>query len=97
MREMEKKLGLLVWVWFMLCGFCVGRFVAEKNNLKVTSPSSLSGIDERALCLCFGIDFSAFFFFFCSPSLVLMGTAGLWLCSDFYVFYGGCGCMLVVK
>ena len=32
-------------------------------------------------------DFSAFFFF--SSSLVLMGTAGLWLCSDFYGFDGG--------
>ena len=96
MREMGKKLGLLVWVWFMLCGFCVGRFVVEKNSLKVTSPSSLSGVHECALCLCFGIDFSAFFFFF-SSSLVLMGTAGLWLCSDFYAFYGDCGCVLVVE
>ena len=34
-------------------------------------------------------DFSAFFF--CSYSLVLMGTVGLWLCSDFYGFDGGCG------
>ena len=43
-----------------------------------------------------GCDFSAFFF--CS-SLVLMGTAGLWLCSDFYGFDGGCGCgcVLVVE
>ena len=38
-------------------------------------------------------DFSAFFF--CSSSLVLMGTAGL--CSDFYGFDGGCGCVLVVE
>ena len=60
---MGKKLGLLVWVWFMLCGFCVGRFVVEKNNLKVTSPSSLSGVHECAMCLCFDVDFSAFFFF----------------------------------
>ena len=30
--------------------------------------------------------------FFCSSSLVLIGTAGLWLCSDFYGFDGGCGC-----
>ncbi|KAK9991947.1 hypothetical protein SO802_026932 [Lithocarpus litseifolius] len=49
MREMEKKLGLLVWVWFMLCGFCVGRFVVKKNNLKVTSPSSLNGVYECAI------------------------------------------------
>ena len=39
------------------------------------------------------VDFSAFFF--CSSSLVLMGTTGL--CSDFYGFDGGCGCVLVVE
>ena len=33
------------------------------------------------------VDFSVFFF--CSSSLVLMGTAGLWLYSDFYGFDGG--------
>ena len=50
----------------------------------------------RALVLVFvsGCDFSAFFF--CS-SLVLMGMAGLWLCSDFYGFDGGYGCVLVVE
>ena len=52
--------------------------------------------------LCFGhgfqfgyVDFSAFFF--CSSSLVLMGMTGLWLCSDFHGFDGGCGCVLVVE
>ena len=35
------------------------------------------------------VDFSRFLF--CSSSLVLMGTMGLWLCSDFYGFDGGCG------
>ena len=35
------------------------------------------------------IDFSGFLF--CSSSLVLMGTAGLWLYSDFYGSGGGCG------
>ena len=51
------------------------------------------------LGFCFGhgfgfgcADFSAFFF--CSSSLVLMGTARL--SSDFYGFDGGCGCVLVV-
>ena len=34
-------------------------------------------------------DFSVFSF--CSLSLVLMGPAGLWLCSDFYGFDSGCG------
>ena len=41
------------------------------------------------------VDF--FGFLFCSSSLVLMGTTGLWLCSDFYGFDGGCGCVLVVE
>ena len=41
------------------------------------------------------VDFSTFFF--CSSSLVLMGTAGLWLCNDFYGFDGGCGGVLVVE
>ena len=41
------------------------------------------------------VDF--FGFLFCSSSLVLMGTVGLWLCNDFYGFDGGCGCMLVVE
>ena len=40
------------------------------------------------------VDFFAFFF--CSSSLVLMGTAGLWLCNDFYGFDGGCGCSCVL-
>ena len=31
-------------------------------------------------------------FFFCSSSLVLMVTVGLWLCSDFYGSDGSCGC-----
>ena len=62
MREMGKKLGLLVCVWFMQCGFCVVRFVVEKNSSKLTLPISLSGIYECALCLCFSVDFSACFF-----------------------------------
>ena len=36
-------------------------------------------------------------FLFCSSSLVLMGTVGLWLCSDFYGFDGGCGGVLVAE
>ena len=47
------------------------------------------------LGLCLGCDFSAFFF--CSSSLVLMGTAGLWLYSYFYGFDGVCGYVSVVK
>ena len=41
------------------------------------------------------VDF--FGFLFCSSSLVLMGTVGMWLCSDFYGFDGGCGGVLVVE
>ena len=40
------------------------------------------------------VDFFAFFF--CSFSLVLMGTARLWLCNDIYGFDGGGGCVCVV-
>ena len=41
------------------------------------------------------VDFFAFFF--CSSSLVLMDTTGLWLCSDFYGFNGGYGYVVVVE
>lgn len=46
---MGGKLGFLVCVWFMLCGFCAGRFVVEKNSLRVTSPNSLQGVYECAI------------------------------------------------
>ncbi|KAJ7961071.1 vacuolar sorting receptor-like 1 [Quillaja saponaria] len=46
---MREKLTFLVWVWFLLCGSCMGRFVVEKNNLKVTSPHSLKGVYECAI------------------------------------------------
>ena len=62
----------------------------------------VSGCACVVLGFCFGhwfrfgcADFSAFFF--CSSSLVLMGMVELWLCSDFYGFDGGCGCVLVVE
>ena len=41
------------------------------------------------------VDFSGFLFW--SSSLVLMGTTGLWLGSDFYGFDSGCGCVSVVE
>lgn len=47
--KMKEKLGFLVGVWFLLCGVCVGRFVVEKNSLKVTSPSSLKSVYECAI------------------------------------------------
>lgn len=49
MATMREKLGLLVCSWFLLCGFSFGRFVVEKNSLKVTSPSSLKGLYECAI------------------------------------------------
>lgn len=42
-------MSVFVCVWILLCGFCVGRFVVEKNNLKVTSPKSLKGVYECAI------------------------------------------------
>ena len=45
----ENKLGLLACVWVLLCGSCYGRFVVEKNSLKVTSPSQLKDVYECAI------------------------------------------------
>ncbi|RWW03597.1 hypothetical protein GW17_00033236 [Ensete ventricosum] len=42
-------LWISVWVLFLLWGSCWGRFVVEKNSLKVTSPESLKGIYECAI------------------------------------------------
>lgn len=43
------KLSLLLCVGVLLLGCCVGRFVVEKNSLKVTSPKSLKGTYECAI------------------------------------------------
>ncbi|XP_008792241.1 vacuolar-sorting receptor 1-like [Phoenix dactylifera] len=45
---MRGKLWISVWVLF-LWGSSLGRFVVEKNSLKVTSPESLKGIYECAI------------------------------------------------
>ncbi|KAK1312812.1 Vacuolar-sorting receptor 1 [Acorus calamus] len=45
---MKEKLGFAVWVLF-LWGSCLGKFVVEKNSLKVTSPDSLKGVYESAI------------------------------------------------
>ena len=37
---------VMVWWWW---GSCMGRFVVEKNSLRVTSPESIRGIYECAL------------------------------------------------
>ncbi|KAK2966879.1 hypothetical protein RJ640_028889, partial [Escallonia rubra] len=46
---MREKLGFLVCIWFLLYGSCMGRFVVEKNSLKVTSPDSLKDVYECAI------------------------------------------------
>ncbi|KAF2564420.1 hypothetical protein F2Q70_00013948 [Brassica cretica] len=38
-----------VMVWWWWWGSCMGRFVVEKNSLRVTSPESIRGIYECAL------------------------------------------------
>ncbi|KAL8237301.1 hypothetical protein R6Q59_018382 [Mikania micrantha] len=46
----EGKLGFIVFVWFLfMYGSCLGRFVVEKNSLKVTSPDNLKGTYECAI------------------------------------------------
>ncbi|KAF7142872.1 hypothetical protein RHSIM_Rhsim05G0231000 [Rhododendron simsii] len=46
---MREKLGFLVCVWFIVCGSCLGKFVVEKNSLRVTSPDSLKDVYECAI------------------------------------------------
>ncbi|KAL5132758.1 Vacuolar-sorting receptor 1 [Glycine soja] len=46
---MRTKQSCFWCLWILLCGSCVGRFVVEKNNLKITSPKSLRGIYECAI------------------------------------------------
>ncbi|KAJ0027271.1 hypothetical protein Pint_35074 [Pistacia integerrima] len=46
---MRDKLGFLVCMWFLLCGSSLGRFVVEKNSLKLTSPESIKGVYECAI------------------------------------------------
>ncbi|KAK7277077.1 hypothetical protein RIF29_18227 [Crotalaria pallida] len=47
--RMRIKLNVLWCAWILLCGSCMGRFVVEKNNLKITSPKSLRGIYDCAI------------------------------------------------
>jgi len=46
---MGTKLSLLLCVWVLLLGCTVGRFVVEKNSLRVTAPTSLKGTYECAI------------------------------------------------
>ncbi|KAJ0574141.1 putative EGF-like calcium-binding domain, Thioredoxin-like superfamily [Helianthus annuus] len=44
------KSGFVIWVCFwLLCGSCLGRFVVEKNSLRVTSPDHLKDVYECAI------------------------------------------------
>lgn len=47
--KMKEKVGFLVCVWFVLCGCCLGRFVVEKNSLRVTSPDPIKEVYECAI------------------------------------------------
>lgn len=47
--NMREKGGILISLWFVLIGSCVGRFVVEKNSLKLTAPSSLKDVYECAI------------------------------------------------
>ncbi|XP_027350041.1 vacuolar-sorting receptor 1-like isoform X1 [Abrus precatorius] len=46
---MSAKSSFLLCVSFLVLGCCLGRFVVEKNSLKVTSPKSLKGTYECAI------------------------------------------------
>lgn len=48
---MKEKLGFFIFIWVLsgLVGPCVGRFVVEKNSLRVTSPESLKDVYECAI------------------------------------------------
>ncbi|OVA06073.1 EGF-like calcium-binding domain [Macleaya cordata] len=48
---MKEKLGFwfLVWVLFLGINSCLGKFVVEKNSLRVTSPDSLKSVYECAI------------------------------------------------
>ncbi|KAL7095102.1 hypothetical protein ACP275_10G003500 [Erythranthe tilingii] len=46
---MREKFGVWACVWFVLVVSCLGRFVVEKNSLKVTSPDSMKDVYECAI------------------------------------------------
>ena len=82
---------LVFWLCVSGCACVSGLLVFRAGFL---FRAWVSVFVSRWVCVS-GCDFSTFFFF--SSSLVLMGTTGLWLCSDFYGFDGGCGYVLVVE
>ncbi|XP_019184324.1 PREDICTED: vacuolar-sorting receptor 1-like [Ipomoea nil] len=46
---MRGNVGIVVCVWFLVWGSCFGRFVVEKNSLRVTSPAAIKGVYECAI------------------------------------------------
>ncbi|KAI3993674.1 hypothetical protein MKX01_002687 [Papaver californicum] len=48
---MKKKLGFCLFFLVLILGnsYCLGKFVVEKNSLKVTSPDSLKSVYECAI------------------------------------------------
>lgn len=46
---MRGNVGIVVCVWFVVWGSCLGRFVVEKNNLRVTSPAIIKGVYKCAI------------------------------------------------
>lgn len=46
---MRGELGLVLTVWLLLWGTCAGRFVVQKNSLKVATPNSMRGTYECAI------------------------------------------------
>uniref|UniRef100_A0A1J3HC00 Vacuolar-sorting receptor 1 n=1 Tax=Noccaea caerulescens TaxID=107243 RepID=A0A1J3HC00_NOCCA len=45
----QEKLGFFTLSFLLILNLALGRFVVEKNNLKVTSPDSIKGIYECAI------------------------------------------------
>ncbi|XP_010426913.1 PREDICTED: vacuolar-sorting receptor 1 [Camelina sativa] len=45
----KEKLGLFTLSFLLILNLALGRFVVEKNNLKVTSPESIKGVYECAI------------------------------------------------
>lgn len=49
MAKKMTEVFVIVSLLMMMISLCLGRFVVEKNSLKVTSPSSLRGVYECAI------------------------------------------------
>ncbi|OMP04876.1 hypothetical protein COLO4_09225 [Corchorus olitorius] len=47
--KMSEKFGVLLCVLILLWGTCLGKFIVEKNSLKLTSPESIKGVYDCAI------------------------------------------------